>query len=371
MRTAPPTHRRRSTKQVTSPSPGHYRHAVTPSPPVRAWLPAAAAATTLLLWASAFVAIRHLGEEVGPGALSLGRLLVAAGALGLLVAVRRPRPGVADRPTGAAQRWPRGRAQWALMLACGTMWFGVYNLALNESERRIDAGTAAMLVQVGPLLVAVLATVFLGEVFTRWTLTGVTVALGGVAVIGTAVSRDGAGDVWGVALGLLAAATYALGVLTQKPLVGRLPALEVTWLACLIGAVVCLPWAGELIATVRTADAATLLWIGYLGLFPTAIAFSTWAYALRFTDASRLAVLTFLVPVLTIGIAWVLLGEVPPAAAYLGGALCVGGVLIARHRPAAVPPAVESAAACETEAEQTGTGQAGTGQAGTGQARPA
>ena len=326
--------------------------------PLRRWLPAAAATTTLLLWASAFVAIRHLGESVGPGALSLGRLLVAAFALGLLLAVRRPGAAAPstdqDSPAAGKQRWPRGRAQWTLMLACGAMWFGVYNLALNESERRIDAGTAAMLVQVGPLLVAVLAAVFLGEVFTRWTLTGVLVALGGVAIIGTAISRDGAGDVVGVLLGLLAAATYALGILTQKPLVGRLPALEVTWLACLIGAVVCLPWAGELVTTVRESDAATLLWIVYLGLFPTAIAFSTWAYALRFSDASRLAVLTFLVPVLTIAIAWVLLSEVPPAAAYLGGALCVAGVLLARRRPGSVPPVVESAAATEVEAEEPG-----------------
>lgn len=323
--------------------------------PLRRWLPAAAATTTLLLWASAFVAIRHLGESVGPGALSLGRLLVAALALGLLLAVRRPRPHLGSGTPVAAQRWPRGRAQWTLMVACGAMWFGVYNLALNESERRIDAGTAAMLVQVGPLLVAVLAAVFLGEIFTRWTLTGVLVALGGVAVIGTAISRDGAGDVIGVLLGLLAAATYALGILTQKPLVGRLPALEVTWLACLIGAVVCLPWAGELVSTIREADAGTLLWIVYLGLFPTAIAFSTWAYALRFSDASRLAVLTFLVPLLTIGIAWVLLSEVPPAAAYLGGALCVAGVLLARRRPASVPPVVESAAASEVLAQERAT----------------
>lgn len=336
--------------------------------PVRAWLPAAAAATTLLLWASAFVAIRHLGESVGPGALSLGRLLVAALALGVLIAVRRPAPGAAP-DSEPRPRWPHGRTQWGLMLACGTMWFGVYNLALNESERRIDAGTAAMLVQVGPLLVAVLAAVFLNEVFTRWTLIGVLVALGGVVVISTAVSRDGASDVVGVLLGLVAAATYALGVLTQKPLVGRLPALEVTWLACVIGAVVCLPWAGELVTTVRDADLTTLLWIAYLGLFPTAIAFSTWAFALRHTDASRLAVLTFLVPGLTIVIAWLLLGEVPPAAAYVGGALCIAGVLLARRRPAQVPPVVESAAASEVQAEQEQAGQEQVEQGGTDRAR--
>ena len=45
-------------------------------PTDRSWLPVAAVATTLLLWASAFVANRHLGHDFSSGALSLGRLVV-------------------------------------------------------------------------------------------------------------------------------------------------------------------------------------------------------------------------------------------------------------------------------------------------------
>ena len=46
------------------------------------------------------------------------------------------------------------------------LWFGVYNVALNAGERRVDAGTAAMLIQVSPVLIALLAAMFLGERFT-------------------------------------------------------------------------------------------------------------------------------------------------------------------------------------------------------------
>ena len=112
-------------------------------------LPLAAAATTLVLWASAFVGIRHLGPDVPPGTLSLVRLLVMLAALLVLMRGRLP-------------RWPT-RAQWPLIALGGASWFGVYNLALNESERRIDAGTAALVVQLGPILVGLLAAVFLGE----------------------------------------------------------------------------------------------------------------------------------------------------------------------------------------------------------------
>jgi len=286
----------------------------------RPWVPAAAAGTTLVLWASAFVAIRHLGHDVAPGPLSLGRLLVASVVLGLLV-LRR----------GEA-RWPRGR-EWPLLVAGGAFWFGVYNLALNESERRIDAGTAALVIQIGTIIVAVLAAVLFGERLHRWLLIGMTIGFAGVVIIGRASAQSAQGDLVGVLLAVVCAAAYAVGVLTQKSLVRTLPPLQVTWLSCLVGAVVCLPWAGDLAHVVRTAPTSDLLWIVYLGLAPTALAFTTWAYALSRSDAGKLSLTTFLVPAIATLMAWLLLDEVPPALAFLGGALCVGGVLLTRRRP--------------------------------------
>jgi len=43
----------------------------------------------------------------------------------------------------------------------------------------------------------------------------------------------------------------------------------------------------ELVTVVRDSDASTLWWIAYLGIFPTAIAFSTWAYVLARSDAEN------------------------------------------------------------------------------------
>lgn len=289
------------------------------SPAQAPWLPLAAIGVTLLLWASAFVAIRHLGHEVTPGALSLGRLLVAAVVLSALL-LRAPR----NRLT---------RNETLLLLGCGIAWFGIYNLALNASEQKIDAATAAMIVQVGPILIALLAALFLGERLTSWFAVGMVVAFGGVVAIGSAMRSDGGSDLDGVLLALLAAATYAIGVVCQKVLLRRLSGLEVTCYACWIGAVVCLPWVGDLGDVIGDGDPQTLLLIGYLGLFPTAIAFSTWAFALRHTDAGKLAITTFLVPGITVLLAWALLGEVPPALVFAGGALCILGVVLTRRKP--------------------------------------
>jgi drug/metabolite transporter (DMT)-like permease len=294
----------------------------------------AAVVVTVLAWASAFVGIRAVGADLSPGALALGRLLVGTAVLGVLL-VAAGRPWVA--PT---------RREWGLLAVCGVGWFGVYNLALNAAEQHLDAGTTAMLVNVGPILIAVLAGLWLGEGFPRWLVAGLAVAFSGVLLIGLATRGAGA-DVLGVVLCLVAAITYATGVVAQKPVLRRLPPLQVTFTACAVGALCCLPWAGSLAAELGEAPFGSVAGLVYLGVVPTALAFSTWAYALARTDAGRLGVTTYLVPPLVVLMGWLLLDEVPPALAVVGGAVCLAGVALSRRRGAVrrPDPQVQRAAA--------------------------
>jgi drug/metabolite transporter (DMT)-like permease len=284
-----------------------------------AWLPLAAVGVTLVLWASAFVAIRHLAGAFGAGSLSLGRLLVGSLCLGV-VALSRGVP----RPTGR---------QWVSLVTIGVLWFGIYNVALNAGEQHVDAGTAVMLIQVSPVLVALLAAMFLHERFTTYLALGLALAFGGVALIATASDSSGDRSVQGVVLCLVAAVVYSVSLVLQKPLVATIPAIHVTWIACTVGAVVCLPFASQLVGDARDSSAADLWWVVYLGVFPTAIAFTTFAYALRTMTASSLGVTTYLVPPITIVMGWLFLGEVPPTMAYAGGALALVGVAVARRKP--------------------------------------
>ncbi len=293
----------------------------------------AAVAFTVLAWASAFIGIRAVGADLSPGALALGRLLVGTAVLALL---SLGRGWVA--PT---------RREWGLLTVCGVGWFGVYNVALNAAERHLDAGTTAMLVNTGPVLIAVLAGVWLGEGFPRGLMTGLAVAFGGVVLIGVA-TRGGGADLAGVLLCLVAAVTYAAGVVAQKPVLRRLPPLQVTTTACAVGAVCCLPWAGALVGDLAAAPASSVLGMVYLGVVPTALAFSTWAYALARTEAGRLGVTTYLVPPVVVLLSWLLLDEVPPALAVAGGVVCLAGVAVSRRRGPVrrpVPVAQEAGAA--------------------------
>lgn len=278
-----------------------------------------AAAVTVVLWASSFVAIRHAGTEFSAGSMSFARLLVGSVLLG----------GFLFRQPPSKTSWPTKR-DWPPLLTCGLLWFGVYNVALNAAERRLDAGTAAMLVHIAPLLIALLAGLTLGEGFPRQLVIGSLVAFGGVVLIALSTST-GRTETWGVVLCVTAAISYAVGVVTQKPLLSRLPAALVTWLACTIGAIACLPYAPTLVSELRTASAGTIWWVIYLGAFPTALGFTTWAFALRRTTAGRMGVTVYAVPVVAIGLAWLLLGETPALLALVGGALCLAGVAISRR----------------------------------------
>ena len=269
--------------------------------PASPWRPALAVSITIVAWASAFVVIRYAAHDIQPGALSLGRLLVASLALSVMMIGRRL---VAMS----------GR-EWALTVVIGVAWFAVYSVALNAGEQHVDAGTSAMLIQLAPILII-----------------GGLVAFVGTLIIGIATSTGDA-DLAGVLLVLLSATVYSIAMVAQKVVLRRVGALQVTWLACLIGTIACLPFAGQLLGDLTTAPGLSILGVVYLGLVPTALAFSTWAYALSHTTAGKLGVTTFAVPPITIVLGWLLLGEVPPVLAIVGGALSLVGVAIARVRP--------------------------------------
>jgi drug/metabolite transporter (DMT)-like permease len=289
------------------------------------WRSLLAVAITVVAWASAFVVIRYAAHDISPGALSLGRLLVASLALSAMM-LGRTLVRMSTR-------------EWALTGLVGIAWFAIYSVALNAGEQHVDAGTASMLIQFAPILIGILAGILLGEGFPRMLVIGGLVAFAGTLIIGFATST-GEADLAGGLLVLLSATAYSIAMVAQKVVLRRIPALQVTWLACLIGTVACLPFAAGLVRDLSVAPTLQILGVVYLGLVPTALAFSTWAYALSHTSAGKLGITTFAVPPITILLGWLFLSEVPPMLAIVGGALSLVGVAIAtrKSRPKVTVP---------------------------------
>jgi drug/metabolite transporter (DMT)-like permease len=283
---------------------------------VKTRLSSLALATTVVLWASAFPAIRVGLEGLGVAGLSFLRLAVASVALALVAPLLKVRlPRARDLP---------------LIALCGATGMSAYQLLLNWGEVHVPAGTASLLVAIAPVFSVLLATAFLGERLTRDTVLGSAIALGGAAVIALA---GGPAHFSFAALVVLAAAVVQ-GVyhFATKPLLKRYTGLEVACYAMWAGMVFLLPLAPATFRALAHAPGAAVASAIYLGVLPSALGFVVWGYAVaRLTVATSTAAL-YLVPPVALAVAFVWLGEIPRGVELLGGVISIAGVVLINRR---------------------------------------
>jgi terminal-alkyne amino-acid exporter len=270
---------------------------------------------TIALWASAFAGIRVALRHFSPEHLSILRLGVASIVLAAIAAVR----GV---------RVP-ARADLAGLLLVALTGMTAYQLLLNSGEVSVPAATASLLVNVSPLLSAILAVVLLGERLTAQARAGIALGFGGAALV--AVSHGGGVGFDARALLVLAAAgSQATFFVAQKHLLARsrLQAFDVTAWAMWLGTAMTLPFAPGLPHAVATAPAGAIAAVLYLGVGASALGFVAWAYASARVPVSFAASTLYAVPVVAALVAWLWLGETPAALAVAGGAVAIAGVVL-------------------------------------------
>ncbi len=282
-------------------------------PVARDWKPFFAVAATLLLWASAFAGIKAGLSAYSPGQLALLRVLVGSASMAVLARLKGF--GFPER-----KDFPR-------ILAVGFLGFTVYHVFLNYGERTVSAGAASLIVSFTPVMTALLASFFLRERlrFLGWA--GIAVSVSGVALIsfgeGGAVALDP-----GSLLILLASLGSSLYNVFQKPLLKRYDPIAFTTYSMTAGTLFMLVFLPGLPGAIARAPLEATLSVAYLGVFPGAIAYSTWTYALSRMPASRLATTLYIAPVLAIAIAWLWIGEIPTILSLLGGAITLAGVVL-------------------------------------------
>jgi drug/metabolite transporter (DMT)-like permease len=278
----------------------------------------AALAVTIVVWASAFAAIREAVRALGWAHLSFLRLAVAALVLGLLAAVKRVgRPARRDLP---------------LLALCALSGMTAYQVLLNAGEITVPAATASLLVNVSPIFTALMAVALLGERLTPRGWLGVAIGFAGAGLIALAAG-GGVRLSAGALLVLGAALAQATFFVSQKALLRRYGTLAVTAWAMGLGAAMALPLAPGLTSDVAAAPTGALLAVGFLALGASALGFLTWAYAVARIDVTAAASTLYAVPPVAAIVGWVLLGEVPAPLTAVGGAIALTGVAItARSR---------------------------------------
>ena len=288
--------------------------APTKAPLRSATRPVGAALLTVVLWAASFPAIAVALRGFDPAPLAALRFVGASAAL--LVIARMADIGL-PRPSDL----PR-------IAATGVVGIAAYNLLLNLGQTTVSAGTTVLLINTNPILTAILARFLLGERLRPAGWLGILMAFAGAALI--ALSRSGwSFEVeWGTVYLLAAALCFALQWVLQKPLLARHRPLAVATWVIWAGTFLLLPFAPAGLRQLAAASADAIAATVFLALGPAALAYAAWGYAVAHFALGRAASFLYLVPPVSLLIAYALLGEVPGLWTLAGGVLTLSGVIV-------------------------------------------
>lgn len=194
---------------------------------------------------------------------------------------------------------------------------------------------ASLLVNTSTFFILFLSAMFLAEKLTASRVIGAFIGFGGVALLvsgGTFTFEFGT-HMTGDLMIVVCAFLWAIYSIYGKRISGKYHPLTVLNYVFILGTIGLIPF---YLLTPHTGISAipadTWLAILFLALFCSIIAYLVYNVALETMDASAVAVFIYLVPLSTIVLAWLVLGEGLTFASGLGGLLVLAGMYIAERK---------------------------------------
>ena len=270
-----------------------------PTSPAVIWGPLL---TVYLIWGSTYLAIRVVNETMPP-ILSAGVRFVIAGAALYGWAIRRgDREG--DRPT--AIQWRSALIVGALLVVCG-------NGGVVWAERTVPSGVVALIIALVPLWMALFDRIALHRPLGVRTVVGLALGFGGTALLVGQGVDSGGFDLRGAMFAIGASIAWATGSLysrkaplPRRPFVGNgMQQLLGGALLLLVGVLI-----GELGAIhPEEFSTASLLALGYLMVFGSLVAFTSYLWLLRNARTTLVSTYAYVTPVVAVFLGWLILDE--------------------------------------------------------------
>lgn len=282
---------------------------------------------TMLLWGGTFVAGRLLANSVDPASAAFLRFFIASAAM--LVVTRLVEKRLLLPP----------RRTWLPLIMLGMTGVFAYNVFFFNGLHHISAGRAALIVASTPLVITIFAAIFLRERLTSLKAGGVLLSLIGAM---TVISNGHPGSLFTGGFGpgekalvgcVLSWSAYSL---IGRSVLGTLSPLTAVCYSSIIGTLLLLiPAMNE--GILRHLSIFSMVdWtnLAYLGLGGTALGFSLYYQGIKKIGASRAGIFINLVPVFSILLSWLILGESIKPIVLLGGVLVLSGVALTNSRKA-------------------------------------
>jgi drug/metabolite transporter (DMT)-like permease len=278
------------------------------------------------LWGASYLLIKYALEGFSPAAVVFVRTALGAA---VLFAVIRASGG----PARASLREVRRRPLRALLL--GALAITAPFLLISFGELEVPSGLTAVLIAPAPLFVAMFAPLIdHSERIARRQALGLVVGLGGIALLVGVESVHRLAQFLG-AMGIVAAAAcYALSSFMVKGAYRDVPAITTSFISVGAGALLTLPLAAATAPT-HMPGVRALLAIAVLGVAGTALAFVIFYRLIAEIGAGRAALVSYLVPPLSLTYGALLLDERITPGALAGLGLILAGVAVASRRPRA------------------------------------
>lgn len=278
----------------------------------------------VVLYGTAFVAIRYVSEFYTAGAMSLLRFLVASFCMYFIYRLYPNK----KKPT---------LREAILIFSIGLLGITCYSLALNEGEKTVPAALASFIVSQTPVLVTVAAILLFDERVKKWGYIGFLISFIGVLLILISGAKNTHFNL-GIFLVIIALIVNSAYIILQKPLLKKFHPIELTTYFMWGGTIPLLIFTPNLIHEIQLMPMSATWSVVYLGVFPSAMGYMLFNYAYNNMPASKATASLYLIPFFSLIFGWIFLREMPANLALIGGVIAVFGAYFitknvhAKHR---------------------------------------
>ncbi len=284
----------------------------------------AALLLTMVLWGSSAVFMRTLALSLTPeNSLALRYVLLSVINIGGLLWLGT---------------WRIPRADWPRFLIAGIAGMAGYNWFVNAGFELVPAGIGTLVTMIEPLMIAILASMLLGEKLTRYVFIGVALSIMGAVVLFWPDITSTAPSVVplrGVIYLLICCVGWAIYTIAAKPLLDRYDSFTVTAMTMLIAAPIMIGAANEpLHILAARLDLRQWAEIVYLVLAAGIGGTLMWNYGTKHLSSTAAGTFLYLIPVVAVTAGALVLDEAITIFVIAGGALMLTGVAAAQFGPA-------------------------------------